>query len=401
MSVAAVKEVVNKAPRVRPATTEDAMLKLSESDQREAEFGRQAVARFPLLSAESVATRPASRPILKGLVNEHDIGAMHGGWGDGKSFCALDMLAAITDGQDWFGHRCPRAVSAVYVGLEGQGQVPRRLQALRAVRGSALPGLQFLLTSLDIRSDIDLEQLITALQQQGFRQGLICIDTLNASAMGMAENAAEDMGRALAAVKAIQRELDCTVLLVHHSGKDKERGMRGHSSLEGALDFIIEVSRDAERKSETRSMRVRKVKDGKDGTELAFELRAVDLGVDDDGDPITSAVVHRVLTEAEDAATHVGSIVRQEARQRAETVLLAGFQRLKATGIAPTDAKNSADYLPRRMVDMGLCDALTKDDLAAAMNRLMAAGVLSRGVVGHYSNRNPKLGLVLNGGAGQ
>jgi hypothetical protein len=225
---------------------------------------------------------------------------------------------------------------------------------------------------------------------------VLCIDTFAASTPGMVENTAEDMTKALAALKRIQREFGCAVLLVHHSGKDKERGMRGHSSLEGALDFIIEVSRDPQHPDAPRSMRVRKVKDGKDGAEFAFELRVVDLGVDDDGDPITSAVVRRVPTEAEEAATHVGSIVRQEARQHAEAVLLAGFRTLKATGISPTDAKNSGDYLPRRMQDLGLGEGLTKEDLTSAMNRLLAAGVLSVGVVARYGNRNPKKGLILN-----
>ena len=285
--------------------------------QNVANFEHGAVSRFPLLTSADLAARPPVTAVLKGLVHEGDIGAIHGSWGDGKSFIALDMLRAMSDGVDWFGYRCRRPVPCLYVGLEGQASVPKRVKALQAEKASELEGLRFLLTSLDIRSQLDREQLIASIRAHGFAGGALCLDTFNASTLGMAENTSEDMGQAIAAAKHLQREFGGVVILVHHSGKNRDQGMRGHSSLEGAVDFIIEVARDAERKAAPRKLVVRKVKDGQDGAEFAFDLRQVDLGTDDDSDPVTSAVVVRVLTDAERAANHVDAMVLEVVPQPA------------------------------------------------------------------------------------
>ena len=363
----------------------------------DADFERDAVARFPLLTAADLANRPPARALLKGLVHEGDIGAVHGSWGDGKSFIAIDMLHAMSEGVDWFGYRCRRSVPCLYIGLEGQASVPKRVKALLAEKGTELPRLRFLLTALDIRNQVDLEQLITSIRAHGFDGGALCLDTFNASTLGMAENTSEDMGQAIAAAKHLQREFGGVVILVHHSGKSREQGMRGHSSLEGAVDFIIEVARNPDRKNAPRKMLVRKVKDGQDGAEFAFDLKQVELGSDEDGDPINSAVVVRVLTEAEQAVTHTGAMVLENERLHDEAVVLRGFRRLADMGIKPTDAKNSGDYLPRKLGEMGLADGCEGDALSAAMRRLMSRGVLIRGPVGHYANRTPKLGLILTG----
>ena len=47
------------------------------------------------------------------------------------------------------------------------------------------------------------------------------------------------------AADAVRDAFDCLVVIVHHCGHDGERP-RGHSSLIGALDVQIAVTRDAE-----------------------------------------------------------------------------------------------------------------------------------------------------------
>lgn len=66
------------------------------------------------------------------------------------------------------------------------------------------------------------------------------------------------------------------------------RGLRGHSSLHAALDAAIEVRRDGDR----REWVIAKSKDGEDGASHPFKLAVVELGTNEDGEPITSCVVH-------------------------------------------------------------------------------------------------------------
>jgi hypothetical protein len=101
-------------------------------------------------------------------------------------------------------------------------------------------------------------------------------------------NDSKDMGEAIAAAKAIHAAVGGVVLVVHHTGKDAARGMRGHSSLIAALDAAIEVSRDVDR----REWKIAKSKDGSDGEAHQFRLEVVTIGKDeDDGEPVTSCVV--------------------------------------------------------------------------------------------------------------
>ena len=121
----------------------------------------------------------------------------------------------------------------------------------------------------------------------GWCGGVLCLDTLNRAAPGMDENDSKSMGEVITAAKAIQAELGGLVLLVHHTGKDATKGMRGHSSLHAALDAAIEVCRDGDR----REWKMHKSKDGEDGEAHPFRLDVVELGIDDEGEPLTSCVV--------------------------------------------------------------------------------------------------------------
>ena len=97
------------------------------------------------------------------------------------------------------------------------------------------------------------------------------------------------MGEILSAAKHLQSLINGLVVLVHHTGKDATKGLRGHSSLFAALDAAVEVSRDGDR----REWKVAKSKDGQDGDAHPFKLEIETLGTDDHGDAVTSCVVVR------------------------------------------------------------------------------------------------------------
>ena len=90
-----------------------------------------------------------------------------------------------------------------------------------------------------------------------------------------------------------------------------------------------------------------------------------------------------------------GAVASRLDERRAEEIVVAGFRSLQGIGIQPTDGKSSPDYLPRQMAEKGLGKGFSQQELARAMNRLMGRQAFTRGVVGQYGNRNPKMGLVL------
>lgn len=93
----------------------------------------------------------------------------------------------------------------------------------------------------------------------------------------------------------------------------------------------------------------------------------------------------------------VSGLVAHMDERKAEEVLIAGFKSLRTMGLIPSHAKNSPDYLPREVAAKGLGCGYGASELARALNRLMGRGTFTVGVAGHYANRNPKQGLVLQG----
>lgn len=250
------------------------------------ERAKTAPQRFRLLTPVQLAELPPIRWRVRGVLPADGIGAIFGPSGSGKSFLALDMLAAVAGGVEWFGCRVSPA-PVLYCALEGEAGISQRIAAHQKKRGPLPDGFRFLLQSLDIRTAADRADLVQAARAAGFSGGVLCIDTLNRAAPGADENDSAAMGLIISAAKALQGELGGPVLLVHHTGKDATKGLRGHSSLHAALDAAIEVSRDGDR----REWKVAKSKDGDDEQGHPFRLEVVAVGTDEEGEEITSCVV--------------------------------------------------------------------------------------------------------------
>jgi hypothetical protein len=89
------------------------------------------------------------------------------------------------------------------------------------------------------------------------------------------------------------------VIIVHHCGVDGTRP-RGHTSLTGALDVQLKVSRDGDSRVK---VEVELSKDGPQGDELLSELEVVEVGKDEDGEPITSCLVLAASGDTKSAKT--------------------------------------------------------------------------------------------------
>ncbi|MGF6921891.1 AAA family ATPase [Paraburkholderia sp. 40] len=249
--------------------------------------------RFELRSAADLANMPPLEWMLRGVLPREGIAALFGPPGCGKSFLALAIAAAVAGGDpDWSGRRitqCP----VVYCALEGEAGMGKRVKAWALHHGKPLPhDLRFVTESFDLRKRADLVELAEAIRNAGGAGGLVVLDTLNRAAPGADENSSVDMGNIIAAAKMLQAWLGGLVLLVHHTGKDATKGLRGHSSLLAALDSAIEVT-------DRREWVIAKSKDDETGGVHAFALRVVALGDDEYSDPITSCVVESDSTMQE------------------------------------------------------------------------------------------------------
>uniref|UniRef100_UPI003CEBFCCD AAA family ATPase n=1 Tax=Polaromonas sp. DSR2-3-2 TaxID=2804622 RepID=UPI003CEBFCCD len=241
--------------------------------------------RYKLLGADDLRNLPALAWRVRGVLPAVGLAGLYGPSASGKSFLALDMAAAIAEGRRWFDCRV-EAAPVVYAALEGEGGFRLRVAAWEAHTGRALPdGLAMVLQSFKLTEPQDIADLAAVVPAGA----VVFLDTLNRAAPTADENSSKDMGEILSAAKHLQSLINGLVVLVHHTGKDATKGLRGHSSLFAALDAAVEVSRDGER----REWKVAKSKDGQDGDAQPFKLQIETLGTDDYGDTVTSCVVVR------------------------------------------------------------------------------------------------------------
>lgn len=242
--------------------------------------------RFRLLGSSDLRALPALAWRVRGVLPAHGLASVYGSSGSGKSFLMLDAAAAIAEGAAWFGYRVKPA-PVVYCALEGETGFRVRVAAWEEAKGRRLPaGLRLVLQSFKLTDPQDVADLAAAVLTAG-AGAVVILDTLNRAAPEADENASADMGRIIEAAKALQRLTGGLVVVVHHSGKDATRGLRGHSSLFAALDAAVEVTREGDR----RQWKVAKAKDGQDGAGHPFRLEVVDLEDDDEGETVTSCVV--------------------------------------------------------------------------------------------------------------
>lgn len=197
--------------------------------------------RYTILSSYDLLSAPLMRWMVYGVLPAEGLAALYGASGSGKSFLTLSMGAAIATGDNcWFGHRITQ-VPVTYVCLEGDAGMSKRLKAWSLYFKRSLPDpLRFITQPFDFLSN-DVLELAKAVISAGGANGLVIIDTLNRAAPGADENSSVDMGKIIAAAKELQSLIGGLVLLVHHTGKDARRGLRGHSSLYASLDAAIEV----------------------------------------------------------------------------------------------------------------------------------------------------------------
>lgn len=253
--------------------------------------------KFQVISAGDLARRKPGDWLIKGVLPQAEIAVLFGASGSGKSFVGIDLLAAIARGQEWRGRKAKKG-RALIIAAEGGGAFGKRIEAYARYHEMNADDLEMgiIVAPPNFMLKEDITELVKAVTAAG-GASVIMVDTYAQVTPGANENAGEDMGLALANARALAEATGALVILVHHSGKDAHRGSRGWSGIKAAADVEIEVLRH---ENGQREIRITKMKDGDDGLNWGFKLAIVEVGMDDDGELITSCVaIEAELPQAE------------------------------------------------------------------------------------------------------
>lgn len=221
--------------------------------------------------------------LIEDLFARRQVGAIFGEPYAGKSTLAFAITMALAGGADVLGdlEQWEGDVGAVYFALEGNLRT-RTEPFFREGLVSSLPRIRFeRALELDVADQEGFKKitsLVKRAKELDPRTALVVIDTL-ARASGVDENTA-DMGKVAEFLRQIAEDNDVCIIVVHHSGKDQSKGLRGHSSFFAALDFAIEVNveKDQDNKPHRRTFTVTKQREGEGNMTREFEIRGVELG---------------------------------------------------------------------------------------------------------------------------
>ena len=211
-------------------------------------------------------------------------------WGKAKcykSFWCLDLMLHVAMGWE-YRDRYVRQGAVVYCAFEGAHGYKKRVEALRrhyAIGSGTDVPLYVMPGQANLITEHKLLIADIAAQLGDTKPVAVVLDTLNKSLFG-SENKDVDMGAYVRAAEAIRDAFGCVVIIVHHCGYDDTRP-RGHSSLPGAVDAQLHVTRGGD----FVKMEVEHMRDGPEETIVTGMAKVKEVAVDANGRPMTSLVI--------------------------------------------------------------------------------------------------------------
>lgn len=230
--------------------------------------------------------------LVKGLFEKGGLHVLSGFYGTLKTFFNLTMFLHLSRGVSPFGpdsrHRVKRPLRTMYVAGEGAFGFKQRIDAYLKHYG---------LTGADIRNFHfvrEMPLLYDAERWDVFVSwvasmdiDILALDTWSRLIAGLDGNSTKDASLAVLRLQQLQR-LGIAVVVVHHTGKDESKGSKGAVDLPAAAELeLIVRSNPPEGKV---ILGMRKIKNSKswEPDDMAFAVHPVDLGTDEDGDPVES-----------------------------------------------------------------------------------------------------------------
>lgn len=176
-----------------------------------------------------------------------------------KSFMALDLALGLAFGKETFGQKREPVPTVFIAGESPRGLSRQRRPAWKLAREAEGKGLFYMVKTMPTMLNGGMADLAAAIRAKTVKPKLIVIDTLAVAMAGMNENDARDASVFLAGIGALRDEFGATVMVVHHTGKDADRGARGSSAFFNGFDTVLEAKANQENK--TVAVTVRKMKD--------------------------------------------------------------------------------------------------------------------------------------------
>ncbi|MGJ8686116.1 MAG: AAA family ATPase [Spongiibacteraceae bacterium] len=258
--------------------------------------------------------------ILDDYLVEGTVALLFGGAGIAKSFLVQDVGMCIATGNPWHGREVKQG-AVFYLAGEGHQDLHTRIDAWKSVHGipkEEEPPFYNSEHGIDIRDPEWIAELCLLMDDIGERFSCLIVDTLSTNFGGGDENSG-DMEQFITALTRLAKERSMAIIVVHHIGKDKDKGARGHSSQRGNVYTSLPVDKVEHDGAELTRLNMDKQKGGPELKPLAFKMNVVDMGTATDSRgrvlPVTSLVPELIL-DANTGADAAAALIDRHAKKK-------------------------------------------------------------------------------------
>ena len=199
--------------------------------------------RLPILDVAGLLSVPDPTWIINGWLIDDGASVWYGPPKTYKTFNVLDMALSVACGVPWRGNAVQQT-PVLYLLGEGMGTFKYRVHVWLAKRSEGREARFWTIpVGVPLSTPEGLANAMAAIDSLPVMPGLIVVDTLNRHFGPGDENSSQDMTAFVAAVDTIRAHTRAHIAIVHHSGKDAEKGARGSSALLGAVDNEFRITR--------------------------------------------------------------------------------------------------------------------------------------------------------------
>jgi hypothetical protein len=195
---------------------------------------------FPVLQVAKIPPEETvCRWMIEGLWGASCVGLVGGAPKCCKSWTALEMAVSLASGTPCFGRYAvpERGTALLYLAEDSLPVIRERVTALAAHRGLAIDSLDVHVIKVpSMRLDLPGDQTRLHETVKELRPKLLVLDPL-VRIHRIDENDASQVSALLSYLRGLQRELDLSVVLVHHTRKNHSPGMQAGQGLRGSGDF--------------------------------------------------------------------------------------------------------------------------------------------------------------------
>lgn len=286
------------------------------------EPGDQKAGKFTITRFRDLGKAKPKPAVIKGVRYASEASYTVAKPGGGKSATETDIGYHIATGRDWHGRKVAKGL-VVYFAAERKKLQDRRVMAYREHYGDdydvpmVVIGGKPDLTDQARRDATDMVSIIKALEREyGLPCVLITIDTLARTFGGKNQNATEDMSRFVFNIDLLMDRVPTAhVSIIHHEGWETGRA-KGSIDLDGAVDASFRITRNGD----VFKLVCDGANDGEEGDILTYGLKSVQIGVDDDGEPVSAPVLVKMADAAALGAAGSEKAKTKQAQSEAEAM---------------------------------------------------------------------------------